>query len=80
MPYDTIEDLPAEMKESLPEGARRIFVAAVKSATSDGLDEEEARQVGWNSVRNIYVQDASGQWKPKPEPSAGGPQGTMSGS
>lgn len=79
MPYETIEDLPAELKDSMPEGARRIFVAAYQSAMSDGLNEEEARQVGFNSLRNMYVQNENGQWEQKPEEISGNQTGTMSG-
>ncbi|MEG3437549.1 ChaB family protein [Pannus brasiliensis CCIBt3594] len=80
MPYETIEDLPADLKDSMPEGARRIFVAAYRSAMSDGLNEEDARQVGFNSLRNMYVRNANGQWEPKPEEITGNPTGAMSGS
>jgi cation transport regulator ChaB len=78
--YETIEDLPDEMKGSMPEGARQIFIAAFKSARADGLGDDEAKQVGFNSLRNMYVQGADGRWEPKPEPRTGNPTGTLSGS
>ncbi len=79
MAYEKLEDLPNEIRENLPEGGQRIFMAAFKSASSDGLNEQEATEVGWNSVRNIYVQGPDGRWQQKPEPNAGNPTGAMSG-
>ncbi|MDV2998649.1 MAG: putative cation transport regulator ChaB [Chroococcopsis gigantea SAG 12.99] len=79
MAYETAEQLPNEVKESLPKGGQNIFMAAFNSASSDGLSEEQATQVAWNSVKNIYRQTPEGKWEQKPEPATGNPSGTMAG-
>lgn len=77
MVYDTAEALPQEVQE-LPSEARNIFMTAVNAAASDGLNEADAHQVGWNSVHNIYAQDESGEWYVKAERRMNpNPAGTM---
>ncbi|BAB75792.1 ChaB family protein [Anabaena sp. FACHB-709] len=70
MPYQQISELPQEIREQLPEHAQQIFFAAFNAAQSDGLSEEGAVDVAWNSVRNEYKQDNDGQWQRKAEDSA----------
>ncbi len=60
-------DLPSEVKEQLPEGAQNIFRAAYKSAQEDGLSEEAARKVAWNSIKDGYEQGADGKWHRTPD-------------
>ncbi|HBL61044.1 MAG TPA: cation transport regulator ChaB [Cyanobacteria bacterium UBA8803] len=80
MGYQTIEELPNEVKQKLPQGAQQIFVAAYNSASSDGLSEEGATQVAWNSVKNSYEESNTGEWHHKPEGGAGRMStGTMPG-
>lgn len=67
MAYQKIDDLPNDVKENLPQGAQQIFMAAFNSATSDGISEQAAAKVAWNSVKNIYEQGKEGKWVPKPE-------------
>lgn len=63
MAYETIEQLPESVKSQLPQGAQQIFVAAFNSASSDGISEETASEIAWNSVRNQYEQNSEGQWQ-----------------
>lgn len=65
MPYQALESLPQEVKEHLPQGAQQIFLAAFNSAESDGLSQEGATQVAWNSVRAEYSQTSEGKWSHK---------------
>ena len=58
--------LPLEI-EQLPEHAQQIFIAAFNSAKEDGMTEEAALGVGWNSIKDSYEQNSSGEWKLKPE-------------
>lgn len=60
-------DLPSEVKEQLPEHAQQIFMAAFKGAQDDGMSEEAAKQVGWNSVKQEYEQGEGGKWQRKQE-------------
>jgi cation transport regulator len=62
-----LDEFPSEVKEQLPEGARNIFLAAFNSASGDGLDEEAAMRVAWNTVRHDYEQGADGSWQRKSE-------------
>ena len=63
-----VNNLPSEAQE-LPEGAQNIFRAAFKSAQEDGLSEEGAIRVAWNSVKNGYEQGADGKWHRTPDAS-----------
>jgi len=62
MAYSKVDELPAEIKQQLPEHAQQIFVAAFNSAQSDGMDEEAAKHVAWNSVKQMYQQGQDGKW------------------
>lgn len=62
MVYQNLETLPQDIKEYLPQGAQQIFLAAFNSAESDGLSQEGATQVAWNSVRSEYNQSHNGKW------------------
>ncbi|MBD2343243.1 ChaB family protein [Anabaena subtropica] len=70
MTYKQISDLPQEIRDQLPEHCQQIFCAAFNAAQSDGLSEEGARDVAWNSVRNEYEQGKDGKWHRKAEDSA----------
>lgn len=59
-------ELPQEVKQ-LPEHAHQIFLAAYNSAKEDGMSEDAALSVGWNSLKDSYEQTSSGEWKLKPE-------------
>lgn len=56
-----LENLPSEVND-LPQGAQNIFKAAVKSAQEDGLSQEAAINVGWNSVKQGYAKGEDGKW------------------
>ncbi|MFQ4135362.1 ChaB family protein [Nodosilinea sp. PGN35] len=61
MAYENTDALPQET-QSLPQEAKQIFMAAFNAATSDGLSEDGAHEVAWNSVKNTFVQDNNGEW------------------
>ncbi|MDP8962595.1 MAG: ChaB family protein [Cyanobacteriota bacterium] len=69
MPYTKLDDLPSEIKEKLPQGAQQIFMAAFNSAQQDGLSEEGAQKVAWNSVKRGYEEGSDGQWQLIPQES-----------
>lgn len=62
MPYNKIDELPEEIKGQLPNEAQQIFVAAFNASQRDGLSEQGAQQVAWNSVKNMYAQGSDGKW------------------
>lgn len=63
MAYSKVDELPAEIKDQLPNHAQQIFMAAFNSAQSDGMDEGAAKSVAWNSVKAKYEQGADGKWQ-----------------
>ena len=73
MPYKNISDLPASVKENLPEHAQEIYLKAFNSAweeyasPSDRKEnasrEETAHRVAWSAVKKVYEKDErSGRW------------------
>ncbi|MBD0345083.1 MAG: ChaB family protein [Coleofasciculus sp. Co-bin14] len=78
MPETQVE-IPQEIKDQLPEGAQNIFRAAYKSAQADGLSEEAARKVAWNSVKDGYEQGEDGKWHHAPDASNQTRKSTQSG-
>jgi cation transport regulator len=83
MAYESIENLPQDVKEQLPPDAQYIFQTAYNSANSDGLSDEASMQVAWNSIMNGYVKGEDGKWHRKEEgaysPGSQGSTGTMGG-
>jgi len=81
MPYENLEALPQDVRSKLPQEAQQIFMAAFNSASSDGMDEESAHKVAWNSVRNSYEEGQDGYWhyrSPKDPEAGDSPLGSMS--
>lgn len=62
MTYQQLEDLPAEVTEKLPKHGQQMFMAAYNAVSENGMDEKNATQVAWNSVKNSYQQDKDGNW------------------
>lgn len=68
MPYSKVDELPSEITGKLPdEHAQQMFLAAFNSAQEDGMDEQAAMSVGWNSVSQLYEQGDDGSWHKKAE-------------
>lgn len=53
MPYKTIKDLPAQIKQ-LPISAKKIFLKAFNKA-SQSLSEEKSFKIAWGAVKRIYT-------------------------
>lgn len=74
MPYETLNDLPRSVRQSLPKHAREIYLAAFNSAWEEyahsqdrrGGDsrEEVAHKVAWAAVKQKYEKDGD-EWKQK---------------
>lgn len=62
-----LEEFPVEVKEQLTEGSQQIFVAAFNSARGNGLSEDGATRVAWNTVKHDYEQGADGKWHRRPQ-------------
>jgi cation transport regulator len=76
MPYKMISELPAGVRNNLPEHAQEIFLAAYNNAAEEYQDpqkrrgnaplEEVARRVAWGAVEKTYTKDrVSGKWVKK---------------
>jgi cation transport regulator len=74
MPYESVEELPESVRDSLPEAAQRIYQEAYNSAYEDYADpddrrgdasrEEVAHKVAWSAVKNVY-EKRGGRWRRK---------------
>jgi len=76
MPYKTIQDLPANLQEILPEHAQEIFVKSFNNAWEEYKEnanrpeeishEEIAYRTAWNAVKKKYAKDKqTGKWLEK---------------
>ncbi|HEY9088245.1 MAG TPA: ChaB family protein [Anaerolineaceae bacterium] len=76
MPYQTIKELPASVKDNLPEHAQEIYKEAFNNAwdqydepherRGNASREETAHKVAWAAVKKIYDKDEkSGKWSKK---------------
>ena len=61
MAYKQLEDLPQEVTK-LPKHGQQLFMAAYNAVSDNGMNEENATKVAWDSVKNSYKEDQSGNW------------------
>ena len=64
MPYDSISDLPASVRDALPKEAQKIYRKSFDSAWDEYSDpqdrkggasrEETAHKVAWSAVKQSY--------------------------
>lgn len=74
MPYDSVDELPESVKNSLPKKAQEIFRAAFNNAWEEYKDpedrrgdasrEEVANKVAWSAVKKKYEKKGDG-WQRK---------------
>jgi cation transport regulator len=68
MPYDSNTDLPASVRNHLPEHAQEIFREAFNHAFADHAgeprQEERAFRIAWAAVKRQYVKDGD-MWVPR---------------
>jgi cation transport regulator len=68
MPYATNDDLPASVREHLPEHAQDIFRAAFNAAHQSHADDPEgetiAFRIAWAAVKKRYRKVGT-HWVPK---------------
>ena len=75
MPYDSVDDLPASVRDNLPKHAREVYLAAFNDAWDEYKDaedwkggasrEEGAHKVAWSAVKHKYEKKKDGNWKSK---------------
>ncbi|MGH2537722.1 MAG: ChaB family protein [Candidatus Promineifilaceae bacterium] len=74
MPYVSLSDLPASVRDNLPKHAQEIYKEAYNSAweqydkpeerRGDASREEVAHKVAWSAVKENY-EKSNGRWKRK---------------
>ena len=67
MPYDSLKELPDNVRDNLPEQAQTIYREAYNSAwdqyadpderRGDASREETAHRVAWTAVKQRYAKD-----------------------
>lgn len=62
MPYASIKELPKNVRGVLPQKAQEIYLAAFNNALEHYKDEDTARKVAWNAVKNKYQKNSAGEW------------------
>lgn len=67
MPYAIVDDLPADVRDSLPDQAQQIFLAAFneadKTSCRDASDREGCSfKIAWAAVGNTYKKTPAGKW------------------
>ncbi|MDP4553187.1 ChaB family protein [Alkalihalobacillus macyae] len=65
MPYNSRNDLPDQVKESLPAHAQDIFKEAFNSASEQYDQEKTAFKVAWSAVEQKYEKNDNGNWVKK---------------
>lgn len=75
MPYDSITELPDNVRDNVPRHAQEIYKEAFNSAwdqyedpedrRGDSGREETAHQVAWNAVKQKYEKGDDGDWHRK---------------
>lgn len=80
----TLENLPQDVKESLPQEAQQLYIAAYNSFFNNSQNEEAAARVAWQTIeRNEhYYRGEDGKWYRQDDdgPEHHGPLGSMPGS
>lgn len=75
MPYNSLSDLPDNVKEHVPKHGQEIYLAAFNSAydeyknpedrQDDSGREETAHKVAWSAVTQSYEKRSDGDWHEK---------------
>lgn len=74
MPYDSVKELPENVRGALPKEAQEIYKEAFNSAwdqyddaedrRGDQSREETAHQIAWSAVKESYEKQ-DGEWQKK---------------
>lgn len=72
MPYDTLDELPASVRDNVPKHAQEIYRAAYNNAWKEYKDagdrrgnesrEEVAHKVAWSAVKQKYSKGDDDKW------------------
>ena len=69
-----LEQLPQEVRDSLPEAAQRLFLAAYNAFYSNSQDKDAALQDAWKSMElnEQFARGEDGKWYRLPSEDGGG--------
>lgn len=59
--------IPADIRENLKDGSDQVYLAAYTSALENGMSEEAAKRVAWNTIEHDFVKSADGKWQRRPD-------------
>jgi cation transport regulator len=64
----TVDTLPQEVRDALPEDAQQVFIAAYNSIFDNNGDRESAMKVAWQSIEHneLYTRGADGKYTRTP--------------
>ena len=72
MPYASVQELPASVRDHIPGHAQEIYKEAFNNAwceyvdaadrRGDAMREETAHRVAWAAVKEKYEKGADGDW------------------
>jgi cation transport regulator len=72
MPYQTVNELPASVRDNVPKHAQEIYKEAFNHAWDEYADddkrrgdesrEETAHKVAWSAVKKEYAKGDDGKW------------------
>ncbi|HEY9300532.1 MAG TPA: ChaB family protein [Phormidium sp.] len=65
MAQKQLDDLSPEVREQLTDGSEQYFLAAFNSASENGMSEEAAMNVAWNSLDVNFEKGQDGKWHKK---------------
>lgn len=65
MPYISNAELPASVKNHLPEHAQTIYRKAFDAAYKEYGTDEQAARVAWSAVKKEYEKNEKGMWVKK---------------
>ena len=75
MPYQSIQELPSQVKDHTPKHAQEIYKEAFNSAWDEYKDpedrqgdadrEEVSHRVAWSAVKSKYEKGQDGDWHRK---------------
>jgi cation transport regulator len=70
----TLENLPQDVKDALPQEAQQLYIAAYNSFLNNSNSEEAAARVAWQTIElnEHYTRSEDGKWhRRKPEEDGG---------
>lgn len=65
MPFNSNQELPAGVRNSLPTEAQTVWRKVFNSAKAQGKADDEAAKIAWSAVENGWKKNEQGEWVKK---------------